>query len=164
MADQRPIETPNGTPGTLTKEEIRAKKKARIAQVVDRGYVNDRLSATNIPNGMHGQWVRKDQMEIDRMRIYGYEIADPKTYGTSGMSDHGDGATITLGDVVLMVCSEEDHEIYEEVRKEKFAEKYVKKSQAQDDLKKNFKQIEDAGITLSDETGPAQRITNPKDI
>src|SRR5690242_7548495 len=43
----------------------RAERKARLATILDRGFVQDRLTV-ELPPDVHGEWVRNDPLEIQR--------------------------------------------------------------------------------------------------
>jgi hypothetical protein len=109
-------ETPARGSARMTPEE-RAKRKAKLIQSFDRGVVHDRLTV-DLPPDMHGEWVRNDPLEIDRMRTLGFEIE--REYGTSrSLNNDGSGATI-VGDVIFMTTSRENKELIDEIRHDKF--------------------------------------------
>lgn len=100
-----------------TDEESRAQKKARLAQVLDRGIVGDRLRV-DLPADVHGEWIFNDMTEIMRMEALGFRIDDvyaPKRalHGT------GDGRSV-VGDVVFMTCPMENHELIEEIKRDQY--------------------------------------------
>jgi hypothetical protein len=165
VSETQPVATPKGAVVTLTTEEIRAAKKAKFAQVMDRGYISDRLQAVNLPDAMHGQWVRydgNDNMEVTRMQLLGYEIADPKKFGQKDAMPHGDGTSMRIGDVIFMVCSKEDHELQEEVRRERFEHAHMKQPREGVQLRKNISTL-GPEVSLKDES-TAQVVTSPKEI
>jgi len=95
----------------------RAEKKARLAVVLDRGIAHDRLKV-NLPADVHGEWVRNDPFEINRMRFLGFEI--DKEYAPA-RSLHGDGTgSAIVGDVIFMTTSKERKDMIDEVRKDQF--------------------------------------------
>lgn len=162
MSDQREATAADGTPVAVVKED-RETKKARFAQIVDRGFVTHRLNAHKLPDDKHGQWVRDDPMEITRLQSLGYEVADPKIY--SGVNNpHGDGTKMVVGDVMFMVCSKDDHELHQEIARERFHQTYVKQPREGIKLQKVAKDLEQHGIQFEDESTAAQLISNPKDI
>lgn len=93
----------------------RGELKSRVAGVLDRGILHDRLKV-DLPGELHGEWVRNDPLEIDRLRSLGFWI-DNK-YATNRRL-HGDGTAANIvGDVVFMVCSRELKEVIDDVRAE----------------------------------------------
>lgn len=103
--------------GKITKEEIesREQKKARRAEVLDRGMIGSRLQV-KLPDDRYGEWVPKD--DVFRKQALGFEIE--KNYKPDHrVHDQGDGATY-VGDVVFMTCSKEDKEILDEIRQERY--------------------------------------------
>lgn len=97
--------------------EERAKRKAMLVQAFDRGVIHDRL-AVKLPPHIHGEWVRNDPMEIDRLKTLGFEI--DYDYAPA-RSLHGDGTGAAIvGDVVHMICPREVKELIDEVRMDKF--------------------------------------------
>lgn len=93
----------------------RDQKKARLAYLLDRGIIHDRL-AVNLPPDKHGEWVRNDGMEIHRMQTMGFwidnEYANARAINSDGK--HGN----IIGDVIFMVCDKETKELIDEVRYE----------------------------------------------
>ena len=162
MSDERPIESTGGVTKIVTNED-RAARKARFAQIVSRGFVTHRLNAVKLPPDKHGEWARNDPMEISRYNALGFEVADPKIYSDGGVA-HGDGTKMVVGDVVYMVCSKEDHEIHQEIAKERFHQTYVKQPREGALLKANFEKIKSEGIQLQEDSSAAQLISNPRDI
>jgi hypothetical protein len=98
-------------------------RKAKIARVLDRGFINERLEV-ELPPELHGEWVRDDSIEIDRMRALGFEV--DKQYATKRSLHSGGDATAKVGDVIFMVCSKEDYMLQEEVRRERFEQMHGK--------------------------------------
>ena len=97
--------------------EYRAKRKVKLAQVLDRGVVAVRLQV-NLPPELHGEWVSNDIEDVYRMKSLGYII--DKTYAPErALHSEGDGKSI-VGDVLFMTCSREDHEIQQEIMADKF--------------------------------------------
>lgn len=113
-------------------EESRAEKKARRAEVYDRGMVGARLHV-DLPAGKYGEWVPNDTVEIHRKRSLGFEI-DNEYAKRRALHDKGDGASY-VGDCVFMVCDKEDKEILDELRKERYDRIHVPKSGKQKEEK-----------------------------
>lgn len=95
----------------------RAEHKARLAQVLDRGIVNDRLHVA-LPEDMHGEWVPNSKEEIYRMQTLGFDV--DRTYAKK-RALHNDGTDAAIiGDVIFMTCPKMVKEVIDEVRREKF--------------------------------------------
>lgn len=121
MSDRTPDVTlkSDKTPEELALWNVeRASKKARLASVLDRGMVGDRLSV-DLPKDVYGEWVPNDKVEIHRYEALGFEV--DKKYASS-RSLHSDGAegTSIVGDVIFMTCDMETKEIIEEIKKENY--------------------------------------------
>lgn len=112
----------------ISDEEIEtlAQKKRRIAQLLDRGYVADRLDArkhlgSRYDEGRVYEWIRETDQDIDRAKAIGFRLEEKSEEETEATS-HGAGDTrIRIGDVVLMSIPKEDHEIIQEIKAEKRA-------------------------------------------
>lgn len=98
------------------KELSRAEKKARLAVVLERGVIHDRL-AVNLPKHLYGEWVRADPLEIDRMRTLGFHVDEEFSTKRAIHSDGSSGNRV--GDVIYMVCDRENKELIDEVRRER---------------------------------------------
>lgn len=113
---------------------VRAERKAKLAQVLERGQVADRLEVP-LPEDVYGEWVVNDKAEIHRMEVLGFTV--DKTYAKKrALHDEGDDRSI-VGDVVFMTCDRETHDLIEEVRREKYAEMNSKQAD-QDAENKEF--------------------------
>lgn len=95
----------------------RAEIKARLAQVLDRGIVNDRLHV-DLPADVHGEWVPNTKEEIYRMQTLGFDV--DREYAKK-RAIHNDGTDVAvIGDVIFMTCPKVVKEVIDEVRREKF--------------------------------------------
>lgn len=108
--------------GELTPEEateLRAKKKARVSQVLSRGVLSEKLQNIldqNTPDDRAGKYILDREEEIVRYQNLGYTFEYAEGVKQQrGMT--GDGR-IRVGDLVLMTISREDLEILREVRSE----------------------------------------------
>lgn len=99
-------------------QRLRADRKAKIARILERGQVVDRLTVENLPQHLHGEWVPNDPQDILRMKMLGFDI-DTEYSTKRALHNEGDGKSI-IGDCVFMVCSREDREIMQEIRREQF--------------------------------------------
>lgn len=93
----------------------RAEKKARLAYVLDRGVIHDRL-AVKLPSNLHGEWIRNDPLEIHRMHMLGFRVDTEYAASRAINSDGTPGNQV--GDVIFMICEKETKELIDEVRNE----------------------------------------------
>ena len=108
----------------------RASRKAKLAQVLDRGMVSARIAVKNPDPNKHYEWPRNTETDIDRWKALGFELEqDKKT--SPGLHGQGD-SRIVVGDAVLMSTSKENHEILEELKAERKAKR------AKMDAKKDY--------------------------
>lgn len=106
-----------GTSETLSAEQRRSERKAKIASVLSRGIIADRIHV-DLPGNLHGEWVPNDPQEITRMQLMGFEI-DMEYATKSALHKSSDGKPI-MGDVVFMVCDKETKQIIDEVNRERY--------------------------------------------
>lgn len=96
----------------LTKSE----RKALLTRVLDRGFVVDRAIVENLPGDLHGEWVNKDPMEVERKRAMGFWV---DTDYAPNRSMHGDGTQAgIMGDTIFMVTTKEHKELIDEMQRE----------------------------------------------
>lgn len=137
MSEQREVEAGD----LLSIPETKAQKKARLAAVLDRGFVNYRLQTDRIlPKDTYGQWVRNDANEIANYEALGFEV-----YKGDGGNKAQDG-THRVGDVILMYTSKEQKELLDEVQRDKYNRVHgLRTSQIEEE---NFKRnVREDGIT-----------------
>jgi|SRR6185312_5218130 len=109
------------------KEESRSERKARLVKILERGVVADRLRV-ELPPGIYGEWVVDDSVEITRMKLLGFRL--DKEYAVKH-SLHSSGVEEgKIGDVVHMICDQETHDILEEIRKEQYASRHLRRSKS----------------------------------
>lgn len=113
---QPPLDDRSVVTAALSPEE-RAKRKARLAVLLDRGLIQDRLSVP-LPADKHGEWVRNDPLEIHRLETLGFEV-DTKFANAHALHNDGSGAAV-VGDVIFMITSRENKELIDEIRHEQF--------------------------------------------
>jgi hypothetical protein len=136
MSEQRDIQTPIGV--DIAHEMTEEEEYAKIASILDRGYLNDRLNVP-LPPDVHGEWVRNDPMEISRVSSVGFTI-DTKYAPAYGIMGDGTGKSI-LGDVVFMTCSMRTFEIIEKIRRKRYNDAHVVRQIEDDELADNLKSI-----------------------
>ena len=121
-----PVATPITT--QMTQEQLnqavetRAQRKARIAKVVDRGFVQSRLTV-NLPSDTYGEWVSDDPSEIVRFQSMGFRLASKAEFPNATLHGEGDDS-VKVGDLKLMVAPMEVKEIIEEIRREEFQRRH----------------------------------------
>jgi hypothetical protein len=104
----------------VKKAETLQQKKARIAQVLSRGFVNDKLAmAERLPKDRVGFWVRDRPEDVDRMKALGGRVEErPKGVGPRDVHGTGDNK-VRVGDVILMSLPREEYDLIQQVRTER---------------------------------------------
>jgi len=115
---ERKVDIDLTSSATAFKELTRVEKKARIATILDRGVVGDRLNV-DLPNDRYGEWVPKDNVEIYRMQALGFEIDKEYAKARALHSDGTEGASV-VGDVIFMTCHKEVKDLIEEIKRENY--------------------------------------------
>lgn len=96
-------------------------KKARFAQILSRGYVNDRLAvANNLPDNRVGMWIRDRPEDIERHLALGGRVETREDAKADGLHGTGDNR-VRVGDVILASMDREDFDIIQQVREEQKA-------------------------------------------
>lgn len=95
--------------------ESRAQHKARLVQVLERGVVHDRLKV-ELPPSVYGEWVRRDPLEINRMRMLGFDV-DTEYAPKRALHSDGTGAA-GVADVIFMTTSRQNKDIIDEIRQD----------------------------------------------
>ncbi len=135
--------------GEIKPEETRSQKKARLAEVYNRGIIGDRLHVP-LPPDKYGQWVRED--DVDRLKTFGFWVDNEYSKGRA-LHDKGD-ASNRVGDTVFMVCERETKEILDELRREKYNSTHAPKGGKQKE-EKDFK----ASVGAEDGPIDASKVT-----
>lgn len=156
---EREVTNAEGVPEVITEEQMRmamsrSERKARAVRILERGIVADRTTVENLPPHLHGEWVSRDQVEIDRKMSLGFWI--DKEYAAK-RSLHSDGTNSGIvGDTVFMVCLKEDKEIIDEVRYEQYIKMHGSPAQKQNlgiKEEKDFKGLVDGlGLPVIEES------------
>jgi len=96
----------------------RAKKKAKIAQLLKRGPVNDLLVVRDLPADRRAVYARKNEQDIMKYENLGYRVET--VYGKTEKEgeDHAADSTRVLGDVILMTTDRENYDLILEVKAE----------------------------------------------
>lgn len=97
----------------------RAERKKRMARVLERGLVGERLMV-ELPPHLHGEWA--PIRLIDYYKSLGFEIDNQFARNRSLHSrpELGGQECAVVGDAVYMVQSVEDFEIWEELRSDRY--------------------------------------------
>ena len=112
------IEDPEPTPEEA--EEIRAQKKARIAQVMSKGMLNEKLKSVFdafVPEGYSGKFVRYSEESVIRYQNLGFGFTYSKEVDKDSVHGSAEGF-VKVGDVILMTITLEDLSILHEVKME----------------------------------------------
>lgn len=157
MSQPREVEVVVGKPtASEVVTETREQKKARIAQVLDRGMTNARLTV-NLPPDVYGEWCPNDPVEIERYRVMGFEI---DTKYALHRATHGGGDLPIVGDVIFMVAPIEVKELMDEVRTDQYKRKHgdPKKDQRTNQLEgrpHGANELNTPGVKVIDESDTA---------
>ena len=145
----------------------RAKRKAALVEVLDRGIVNDRLRV-ELPDDLHGEWVSDNPEAISEMEVKGFKI--DRTYAKK-RALHNDGTSEIgkVGDTIFMTCDKETHELIEEIRQEKSrnvngntSARIRNKQREEKEFAANFK---NSGITpIIDDDESTERVITGSEI
>jgi hypothetical protein len=121
----------------------RAKRKARIAQVLDRGNTHDRLHV-ELPPDIHGEWCRNDPLEIERLRTLGFDI-DREYAPKRAINSDGPTDVAIVGDVIHMIAPREVKELIDEIRAEQLQVRHGKPGEGKAKEEKDFATLTEAG-------------------
>lgn len=129
----RPVE---GSTTPMTASQAREKEAAegleagaaRVARVLDRGIVADRLSV-DLPGDLYGEWVPRDQLEVERKAALGFWI-DTEFAKERALHTTGDGAAV-IGDCVFMVCTKQTKALIDADRRRRFDDLHGKKKKGE---------------------------------
>lgn len=107
---------------TPKEAESLADRKAKIAQLLHRGVVADRLEVRNPDPNKEYEWVRETDQDIERHLALGFVIELEDGTELNRVHDTGDRVR-RIGDVILMSTSKENYELIRQVRREQKARK-----------------------------------------
>lgn len=118
------VEAAEERPDATTEEAVsRADRKAVLAQLLDRGLVNARLEVKDADPRFFYMWARDHEPDLQRLFSLGFELV-PKTSEEGSEHLHGTADNLRrLGDVVLVRTPKENHELIEEIKAERKAQK-----------------------------------------
>lgn len=106
------------------KKAEKGELRAKLAAILDRGIVEDRLKV-ELPEGMYGEWVRNDPLEIRRLQSLGFKIDDTYAKNRGIHSDGSDSAIV--GDVIYMIVDKEVKDVIDDIRHEQIIKTHLKK-------------------------------------
>ncbi len=134
---------------TPDKAKERAERKAKLAQVLDRGMVSARIAVKDPDPNKHYEWPRNTDVDIDRWKSLGFELEQDKKV-SKGLHGQGD-SRIVVGDAVLMSTSRENFEILEELKAERKAKR------ARMDAKKDY-------VRMAKQKNPIVPVLDPHGV
>lgn len=105
---------------TTNREEL----EIRIARVLERGMLSERLQV-ELPDGMYGEWVADDPVEIYRMKSMGFE-EDIKYATASALHTDGSGRA-KVGDTIFMTAPRLVKDVIDSVSRKKYEQSHGKK-------------------------------------
>lgn len=132
--------------------------KARVARVLDRSFVVDRLHV-DLPDDLHGEWVPNEPWEIIRYQTLGFKVDDEHAVKRK-LNDSGDGKAV-VGDVVFMTQPKWQHDILVAEKARIYADTHLKPRQKEEkDYEANVKSLGDVPVTInsSHEQVPGSQI------
>lgn len=99
--------TKSGDVEMTPEEAATLERRARLAQLLDRGVTAHKLDVEYLPHELFGTWVRDLPDDITRYRALGFEIETEHVKGEG----HGQGDNReVVGDLVLMTTSRQNYE------------------------------------------------------
>lgn len=110
------------------KVETRTAKKARLARVLERGFVGDRTVVDNLPPNLHGEWIARDVMAMERAKSLGFWV-DTEYAPKRSLHSEGDRGQAIIGDTIFMVCLKEDKQLIDEIRYEQYIRQHGTKEE-----------------------------------
>lgn len=152
---ERKVDIVVGNPGASASGQVpikdlnREQRRARRAQVLERGLIGERMHVT-LPEDRYGEWVHNSKEEIYRMESLGYWI-DTEHATKRALHSEGDSKAI-VGDVIFMVCDRETREDIEWARKQQFDRVHGNPNEA---TKRTAEEIEYANTMKTEPAIPA---------
>lgn len=99
----------------------RSTLKARLAEVLSRSIVEDRLNVRELPNDLYLEWVPTNEVEITRKKALGFRIPTEDWIMKNSLHNDGTGKP-QIGDVIAMVCDKRHKELIDEIQAERAAQ------------------------------------------
>jgi len=118
----------------------RGELKAKLASILDRGIVQDRLTV-DLPEDLHGEWVRNDPLEIRRLETLGFIVDNEYAIKRAIHSDGTSSAIV--GDVVHMICPKEVKLMINEIRIERMIKEHSPKKKGNKRIQKEEQQFQE---------------------
>lgn len=142
----------------------RGELKARLAAILDRGIIQDRLHV-ELPEGIHGEWVRNDPLEIRRLKGLGFVIDEE--YAPS-RAIHSDGTNSGIvGDVIHMIVPQEVKDVLDEIIHENIIRTHTKRRVGRVDLNKEdleFMSSSAGESSVTPYSSSTEKMVTPNDI
>lgn len=161
MSEQRPIiSAKTGMPVSQTDalarepEEIkrlRAEKKARLARVLDRGVIVDRLHV-ELPDHLYGEWIPNDKLSIHEANVLGFNVDTEFATRMPMFNNKDEDGGAVVGDVIFMVCEKETKDLIDEIRAENFERVHGKHGRGQKEETEFRTLSESTGLPIVDES------------
>lgn len=115
MGDSRPVIDLTKKASAPSEDEVKS-FKAQVAKMVSRGVVMDRLTI-DLPNDVHGEWIRDDAVSIAEAKAVGFAPDDK--YGIdSSLHTDATGKITKVGDAVFMTMPKWKKEVIDQVKKQ----------------------------------------------
>lgn len=114
MGDSRPVNDLTKKASAPSQDAVK-EFKAKVAKVVTRGFVIDRLTV-NLPPHLHGEWIRNDPVALAEARALGFEI--DKEYAPNSALHRDAAGNPIIGDAIHMTMPKWQKEIIDEVKKQ----------------------------------------------
>jgi len=120
------------------KKAERGELRSKLASILDRGIVQDRL-LVELPEDLHGEWVRNDPLEIRRLETLGFRIDNE--YAVK-RAIHSDGTSSAIvGDVIHMICPKEVKDVISEIRIERMVREHAGKRTGKSNVNKEEREL-----------------------
>lgn len=134
----------------IVKEALsRAQKKARRAQIVERGFVSSRTEGIDLPPGLYGEWAPIDQIDYYKALGFEFDTQYAKRRAIHSNPELAGQECAVVGDAVFMIQSQEDREIWNEIRHERFmAANPVKTSKEESDFAARTGTLDEGNSTV----------------
>lgn len=125
-----------------------ADRKAIIARVLERGIIIDRATV-DLPDGVYGEWVSEDPVEVSRMQLLGFEV--DKVHATDRSSNSDGSGVSKIGDVIFMTAPMAVKEMVDAVRTEMYQKANPTSNKQKEE--KDFARLADrSGLPVIDES------------
>lgn len=125
MATERPTLDLDNSNKPLD-DSKRKEFKAKIASLLNRGLVVDRLNV-ELPPDVHGEWIRDDPVAIAEAKAMGFEV--DTEYALKSALHHDGSGKPKVGDTIFMTIPKWAKQEIDAVKKEQYDNHHGKKGQ-----------------------------------